>query len=125
MLYINTHIIEKEGYRAFEKPIVIHPVSQETCIEKSCGSFIQKEMKPNGHVIIATEVSVEKIINKKNEHVLMTCNVIDFPVHISLLGENFRYHMHGKNKFIKISLTLRYQTYEGFPQWSQFFRNNF
>ena len=93
MLYINTHIIEKEGYKALEKAIVIHPVLQEMCIEKNCGSFIQEEMKPNGHVIIDTEVSVEKIINKKNEHVLMTCNVIDFPVHISILGEKFRYRM--------------------------------
>ena len=28
----------------------------------------------------------------------------------------------GKNKNL---LTLRYQTYEGFPQWGQFFQNNF
>ena len=29
------------------------------------------------------------------------------------------------NKIYLTLLTLRYQTYEGFPQWRQFFRNNF
>ena len=41
------------------------------------------------------------------------------------IGILFTYCYDLRNRNSMYLLTLRYQTCEGFPQWGQFFRNNF